>query len=154
LITRKHEVKFLGGTKKGLELMAENEKRTASEQVKFRVTPVEKERLEFYASANKMSVPEMAKYLSLQQAKNNTVLTNFTTEQYATLRQDIKRIGVNLNQLTKKINSKERENKSANKNPLFDNLFSSKKTEQGFDQSDKELLESLKKEVENLWAHL
>jgi len=134
--------------------MASNEKRTASEQVKFRVTPVEKERLEFYASANKMSVPEMAKYLSLQQAKNNTVLTNFTTEQYATLRQDIKRIGVNLNQLTKKINSKERENKSANKNPLFDNLFSSKKTEQGFDQSDKELLESLKKEVENLWAHL
>ena len=131
-----------------------NEKRTASEQVKFRVTPVEKERLEFYASANKMSVPEMAKYLSLQQAKNNTVLTNFTTEQYANLRQDIKRIGINLNQLAKKINSRERENKSANKNPLFDNLFSSKKAEQGFDQSDKELLESLKKEVEKLWAHL
>lgn len=147
-------IKFLGGTKKGLELMAENEKRTASEQVKFRVTPVEKERLEFYASANKMSVPEMAKHLSLQQAKNNTVLTNFTSEQYMTLRQDIKRIGTNLNQLTKKINTKEREKKLAEKNNPLADLFPSRKNNNGFDQSDKELLESLKKEVEKLWAHL
>jgi len=101
-----------------------------------------------------MSVPEMAKYLSLQQAKNNTVLTNFTSEQYMTLRQDIKRIGTNLNQLTKKINTKEREKKLAEKNNPLADLFPSRKNNNGFDQSDKDLLESLKKEVEKLWAHL
>lgn len=125
--------------------MVSEPNRKASEQVSFRVTPDEKKAIGKYATANKMSVPKMAKYLALQQAKKNTVLTNFTEEQYVTLRQDIKRIGINLNQLTKKINARERAEKKAKEKSMSFILFG---------DSDKELLQALRKEVENLWVHL